>query len=330
VQANQLTISMKHPPAVPDTATLFSAAARQRELADLQRTIGAEFGLTFTEMDLNDPRSVSAVAERFARAHVNGSALDGRRFALGVASNKMLVGEDMAPAAALAATGVNPDTGQKERFALIAFNARNNHVMKNAFGDLHRVFGTDEPKQIERMTLLHEAAHVVVHHAEQSGADAWSDSVAARDDPAGKAGDAIRTWAGSADGAIAHPDIRNLMLSEADKLDALQARVRAGEDGLYYDADAVRKAFQAIKSRPDYRNFQENMGDAFMALTLKQEGVDVTAVVGEARAKGDPEHNTQPGLAAIGELARSTLVGMNTRQLMARVAQIVQGALSIG
>jgi hypothetical protein len=71
----------------------------------LQCTVGAAFGLTFTEMDLNDPRSVAALTERFARARVNGSPSNGRRFARGVARNRMLVGQDMAPAAALAATG---------------------------------------------------------------------------------------------------------------------------------------------------------------------------------------------------------------------------------
>ena len=115
-----------------DTASLFSPAARQRELAELQRTIGAEFGLTFMAMDLNDPDSVAAVSEHFGCAQVNGSAFEGKAFARGVANNPLLVGEDMAPAAALTATGINPDTGKKERFALIAFNARNNHVLTNA------------------------------------------------------------------------------------------------------------------------------------------------------------------------------------------------------
>lgn len=313
-----------------DTARLFSPAARQRELAELQRTVGAQFGLTFVDMDVNDPASVSTLAKRFARAHVNGSAQEGRRFARGVARNQMLVGKDMAPAAALAATGVDPETGNKERFALIAFNTANNHVMQGAFGDLRGIFGADELRQTERMTLLHEAGHMVVHHAEQSGADAWGVAVAALDDRTGKAGDAIREWAGSDEGAIAHPDVRRLMLGEADKLDALQACVRAGDDGLYYDADAVRQSFQAIKSRADYRNFQENMGDAFMAITLRQEGVDVTNTVAGARAQGDLEHNTRDSLRAIGALTKSSLAGMDTRQLAVRAAQVVQEALGIG
>lgn len=312
------------------TEKLFSPAARQRELVELQRTVGAAFGLTFTAMDVNDPESISTVADRFARAQVNGSAVDGRRFARGVARNKMLAGKDMAPAAALAATGVDPETGNKERFALIAFNTANNHVMQGAFGDLHRIFGADELRQTERMTLLHEAGHMVVHHAEQSGADAWGTSVAALDDRTRTAGDAIREWAGSDEGTIAHPDVRQLMLGEADKLDALQARVRAGDDGLYYDADAVRKSFQAIKSRADYRNFQENMGDAFMAITLKQEGVDVTSAVADARAQGDLEHNTRDSLRAIGALTKSSLAGMDPRQLAVRAALLVQDALEIG
>jgi hypothetical protein len=169
------------PASSPDPAKLFSAAARQRDLAELQCTVGAAFGLTFTEMDLNDPRSVAALTERFARARVNGSPSNGRRFARGVARNRMLVGQDMAPAAALAATGINPDSGEKERFALIAFNALNNHVLQGAFGDLRRLFGAAELRQTERMTLLHEAGHVVVQHAEQAGAEAWGDAVAALD-----------------------------------------------------------------------------------------------------------------------------------------------------
>jgi hypothetical protein len=318
------------PAAWPDPAKLFSLAARQRDLAELQRTVGAAFGLTFTEMDLNDPRSVAALSERFARAQVNGSASNGRRFARGVARNRLLVGQDMAPAAALAATGRNPDTGERERFALIAFNAKNNHVLQGAFGDLRRVFGaTAELRHIERMTLLHEAGHVVVQHAEQAGAEAWGDAVASLDAAAGKAGDAVRQWAASDEGAIAYPEISRLMLREAGQLDALQARVRAGEDGLCYDADALRKSFQAIRSSAAYRNFQENMGDAFMALKLRQEGVDVARVVGDARAKGDPEHNTQPSLAAIGALEGSSLVGMDLRQLMVCAAQLVRGALGM-
>ena len=86
----------------------------------------------------------------------------------------------------------------------------------------------------------------------------------------------------------------------------------------------------AIRRSAGYRNFQENMGDAFMALKLRQEGVDVSGVVGDARAKGDPEHNTQPSLAAIGALTGSSLVGMNVRQLMVCAAQLVQCALRIG
>ena len=207
-------------------------------------------------------------------------------------------------------------------------DARGKHARPiRCSGDL---FGADELRQTERMTLLHEAGHMVVHHAEQSGADAWGVSVAALDDRTGKAGDAIREWAGSDDGAIAHPDVRQLMLCEADKLDALQARVRAGDDGLYYDADAVRQSFQAIKSRADYRNFQENMGDAFMAITLRQEGVDVTNTVAGARAQGDLEHNTRDSLRAIGALTKSSLAGMDTRQLAVRAAQVVQEALGIG
>ncbi|MER2624497.1 MAG: hypothetical protein ABTS22_11255 [Accumulibacter sp.] len=318
------------PASSPDPAKLFSAAARQRDLAELQCTVGAAFGLTFTEMDLNDPRSVAALTERFARARVNGSPSNGRRFARGVARNRMLVGQDMAPAAALAATGINPDSGEKERFALIAFNALNNHVLQGAFGDLRRLFGAAELRQTERMTLLHEAGHVVVQHAEQAGAEAWGDAVAALDGAAGQAGDAIRQWAASDLGTVAHPEIRRLLLAAADQLDALQARVRVGEDGLCYDADALRKCFRAIRRSAGYRNFQENMGDAFMALKLRQEGVDVSGVVGDARAKGDPEHNTQPSLAAIGALTGSSLVGMSVRQLMVCAAQLVQRALRIG
>ena len=326
---------MKNPrPIAPlparDSARLFSPAARQRELGELQRTLGAEFGLSFIEIDLNDPRSVSALTERFARARVNGSAAAGRRFARGVTRNRMLVGENMAPVATLTATGINPESGRQERFALIAFNRRNNPVMEGAFGDLGQLFAADEREQTERMTLLHEAGHAVVHHAEQSGAEAWGEAVATLDDGAGKAGDAIRRWAESDEGALAHPDIRRLMLCEAGRLEALQARVRAGEDRLCYDADAVRKAFQAIKSRPDYRNFQENMGDAFMALRLGQEGIDITRVLGAARARGDAEHDTRPSLAAIAGLGRSALAGMNSRQLMLCAARLVHGALGIG
>lgn len=313
-----------------DCAQLFSAAAREREIDALQRTIGAEFGLTFAQMDINDAASVSAMAACFARAKVNGSAAEGRRFARGVARNRLLAGRDMAPVAAVAASGVDPRSGRKERFALIAFNKRNNHVLRDAFGDLRPLFGADAFTQIERLTLLHEAAHVVVHHAEQSGADAWAAAVAARDAADGQTGEAIRDWAGGPQAAIAHPDLRRLLLGEADQLAALQARLRAGEDGLTYDADSVRHAFQAIKSRADYRNFQENIADAFMAIVLRQEGVDLTGVVGAARAAGDAEHNSQPSLAAVGALPAGSLEGLNLRQSLALAAQLVRRALGLG
>jgi len=309
---------------------LFSAAGRRRELARLQRTIGEDFAIEFIAMDVTDERSVAAVAEQFAAACVNGSAAEGRRFALGVAENEMIVGGDRAPVAALAATGARTGDGAPRRFALIAFNARNNHVLRRAFGDLQPLFGAEELRQIERMTLLHEAAHMVVHHAEQSGTEAWSQAVATLDEPAGKAGDAIRRWAESGEGAIAHPGVRDLLLAEADILDWLQARIRAGEEGLCYDADAFRHSYQALKERPDYRNFQEHMGDAFMVIALRRDGVDVAAVVAEARARGDAEHNTQASLAAIGDLPRESVIGKDNRQLMACAAAVVRQALRLG
>jgi len=311
-------------------ATLFSAADRRRELTRLQRTIGEDFGIEFIAMDVTDERSVAAVAEQFADACVNGSAAEGRRFALGVAENEMIVGEDMAPVAALAATGARTGGGASRRLALIAFNARNNHVLRRAFGDLRPLFGAKELRQIERMTLLHEAAHMVVHHAEQAGTEAWSQAVATLDEPAGSAGDAIRRWAESSEGAIAYPGVRDLLLAEADLLDLLQARTRAGEAGLCYDADALRQSYQALKERPDYRNFQEHMGDAFMVIALRRDGIEVTAMVAEARARGDAEHNTQASLAAIGALPRESVLGKDTRQLMECAAAVVRQALRLG
>ncbi|WP_366984115.1 Mut7-C RNAse domain-containing protein [Accumulibacter sp.] len=319
----------RRPPAL-DCAALFSAAARQREIDALQRTMGTEFGLTFVHMDIHDAAEVAAVVACFARAKVNGSAAEGRRFARGVTRNPMLAGQGMAPVAAWAASGVEAPGGKHQRFALIAFNTRNNQVMEDAFGDLRPLFGADAFARIERLTLLHETAHVVVHHAEQSGADAWAAAVAARDAADGQAGAAIRDWAGGPQAAIAHPDLVRLLLGEADALAALQARLRAGEDGLTYDADRVRDAFQAIKARADYRNFQENMADAFMAIVLRQEGVDLTGVVGAARAAGDAEHDSQPGLAAVGALPASSLDGLNLRQSMALAAQLVRRALGLG
>lgn len=327
--ATPLTGARARPHQALDPTKLFSAAARQREVGELQRTLGAGFGLTFVEVDLTDSKSVSSVAERFARAHVNGSATAGVTFARGLANNQLLVGQNMSPAAALAATGVDPDTGTKQRFAIVAFNAKNNHVMKGAFGDVSKVFGANELKQTEHMTLLHEAAHAVVHQAEQAGMETWSAALNSLGATDGQAGDSLRAWAASVEGAVSHPEVRQLLLGEAGRLDALQARARAGETGLQYDADVVQRAFQDLKSRPDYRNFQENMADGYMALKLKQEGCDVTRVVGAARARQDAEHNTSVGQAAIGTVRGVDLLGLNSTQLMVRTAQLVQTALGL-
>lgn len=312
-----------------DIAKCFSAIARQRELERLQQTLGADFAIEFVAVDVTDEQSVATLADQFAEARVNGSAEDGRRFALEVAENTMIVGADMAPVAALTATGVYRDSGTPRRFGLLAFNARNNHVLESAFGELRRCFGDHPLREIERMALLHEAAHCVVQHAEQSGADAWSRAVGVLDEPSGKAGDEIRRWAKSDEGSMAYPRVRDLLLLEAAALDRLQERVRMGEEGLRYDADALRDAYQEQQAGPDYRNYQEQVSDAFMALTLQQEGVDVAATLAAARARGDREHNTQATLMAIADLPRATLLGMSRRQLMTFSAAVVRQALQI-